>query len=219
MILREATIRFAGYDSDELKLKSAKRICCSCDNCGRVRWSPKQGYRDLCGSCSQSGKVLSNKIRQKISKSSMGKIISEETRQKISESKKGIIFTKEHCDKIGKGNKGKIISKETKIKISKAGKGRIVSEETKQKIGDAQKGKLNHNWKGGFDKKRSWLLPKDKCIKLNNKIIGFDAHHIMSGVIIYLPYNLHRSIRHEMKTSKNMNEINELAYNYLRGEF
>ena len=51
MILREATIKYAGYDPDDLKPKSNKRVCCSCDECGRVRWMSKANYSNLCKIC------------------------------------------------------------------------------------------------------------------------------------------------------------------------
>ena len=51
MIHREATIKYKGYDPDELKPKSGKRICCICDKCGRVRWMGKGNYCDLCHKC------------------------------------------------------------------------------------------------------------------------------------------------------------------------
>ena len=55
MILRDATIKYKGYDPKNLKLKSNKRICVSCDQCGRVRYIQYYQYRDLCFSCSISG--------------------------------------------------------------------------------------------------------------------------------------------------------------------
>ena len=58
------------------------------------------------------------------------------------------------------------------------------------------------------------LLNKNQCIKLNQRFEGSEGHHIMSGVIIYMPHNIHRSIKHSMKTGKNMKEINKLALNY-----
>lgn len=55
MILRNATILYKGYDPDLLSAKSHKRICVSCDQCGRVRYVRKAWYRDLCLSCSTKG--------------------------------------------------------------------------------------------------------------------------------------------------------------------
>lgn len=51
MINREATIRWKGYDPDDLKPNARARICVVCDECGRVRWVRKQSYRGLCRSC------------------------------------------------------------------------------------------------------------------------------------------------------------------------
>lgn len=56
MILREATIKYSGNDPNILKSKSHKRICVSCDICGRVRWVEFYQYRNLCLSCKQKGK-------------------------------------------------------------------------------------------------------------------------------------------------------------------
>ena len=58
MILREATILYKGYDPDDLTPKSHKRICVSCDKCGRVKWIPYQSYNkakysNLCFTCVQ----------------------------------------------------------------------------------------------------------------------------------------------------------------------
>jgi hypothetical protein len=36
MINREATIRYKGYDPDDLKPRSRKRVCMICDDCGRI---------------------------------------------------------------------------------------------------------------------------------------------------------------------------------------
>lgn len=62
MILRNATIQYSGTDPDTLTPKSHKRICCACDRCGRVRWIPKQGYRDLCYYCSISSQETKQKM-------------------------------------------------------------------------------------------------------------------------------------------------------------
>ena len=53
MILRTATIRYKGYDPNTLSKESHKRICVSCNNCGRIRYSIFRDYKNLCGSCSQ----------------------------------------------------------------------------------------------------------------------------------------------------------------------
>ena len=51
MIHREATIKYKGYDPNELKPKSQKRVCVICDNCGRVKWQNLAFIKHLCKSC------------------------------------------------------------------------------------------------------------------------------------------------------------------------
>ena len=52
----EATIRWKGYDPNDLKPNSSKRVWANCDDCDKGRWVPMGGYCDLCRSCSQKGK-------------------------------------------------------------------------------------------------------------------------------------------------------------------
>lgn len=54
MINREATIRWKGYDPDELSPKSGKRVWANCDRCGKGRWVSKDQYFDLCFKCANS---------------------------------------------------------------------------------------------------------------------------------------------------------------------
>ena len=69
MILIKATIKYAGYNPDDLSPKSHKRICRSCDICGRVRWISKSKYNSICLLCSsKSGKNSQNYKRGKIIK-------------------------------------------------------------------------------------------------------------------------------------------------------
>lgn len=81
-----------------------------------------------------------------------------------------------------------------------------------------QVGNKNFNWKGGFDATRPYLTPKNQCIKLNTKFIGSEGHHILSGVIVYIPKYIHRSNYHNMKSGKGMYEMNMLSLQYIKGE-
>ena len=182
MILREATIKYKGYDPDLLSYGSKKRICYSCNECGKVNWITKQNYNNskypnLCRSCSSKGErsyifrnPKSNQIKEKISKTLSGKVLSKETIKKM---------IKNHPHKSGK---------------------------------DAP------NWKGGFDKRRPWLSPINKCIQLNKKFEGLDFHHITKNVGIYIPVDTHK-INHSIKNNKNMDKINEVALQYLIGDY
>jgi len=46
---------------------------------------------------------------------------------------------------------------------------------------------------------------------LNDFFEGSEAHHINENDIVYMPKDLHRSIKHNIWTGKNMKEINSKA--------
>lgn len=56
MINREATIRWKGYDPDDLLPQSNKRVWGNCEICGKGRWMKKCDYRDICQRCSNTGR-------------------------------------------------------------------------------------------------------------------------------------------------------------------
>lgn len=56
MINREVTIRWKGYDPDDLKPQSSKRVWANCDSCGYGRWVYRFAYSDLCMKCSREFK-------------------------------------------------------------------------------------------------------------------------------------------------------------------
>ena len=130
--------------------------CCRYDN-------PKYGYNMTDGGDGGSGRIWSEKSKQKLSESLTGHITSEETKQKISESLVGRTFSEETLRKmsvshigIQSGEKhpmyGKSMSEETKEKLRQVAKGRIISEETRAKMSDSQKERLkdkeNHSFYG-----------------------------------------------------------------------
>ena len=203
MILRESTIKYSGRDPDKLKPKSHVRICVSCNECGRVRWVSKDSYRDLCQSCTKIGK--NNPF--------YGKHHSDESKIKIGDAERGKL--NHNYGKHGKDTThfGRKHSQETKDKWSKnrSGKGNNM-------YGSHRIGENAPNWKGGISGNREHVKHIRDCIKLNTKFKGSNAHHIMSGVIIYIPKNIHKLIWHNMKSGQGMKEINKLAINYLIGE-
>ena len=67
MIHRKATIKYKGYDPNDLTHGSAKRIYCICDECGRVRWLPMWSYKNLCIICSHKSEKISEETRKKMS--------------------------------------------------------------------------------------------------------------------------------------------------------
>lgn len=51
---------------------------------------------------------------------------------------------------------------------------------------------------------------------INEPFEGAHAHHMTKDVVIYIPAELHRSIRHNVFTGEGMKEINEKALNWLK---
>ena len=130
MILRNATIKYKGYDPSDLKPKSTRKVCCSCDICGRVRWLRLQSYRNICRSCNNKSKEQIEKVK----KANTGRHHSDETKRKIGLGNKGKSHkhTKETKKKISKSRKG----------ISAPNKGKPMSEEQKKKIRDSRIGRF-----------------------------------------------------------------------------
>jgi len=129
MINIEATIRWMGYNPEDLSYGSNKKIWAICDNCGKGRWLRKQDYRDLCLNC----KMKSTEQRKKLSGKNngmFGKHHTEESKNKISNNLK-ILF-------IGEGNPffGKTHSTELKEKMSKNWSGKNNPWYGKDKFGE-----------------------------------------------------------------------------------
>lgn len=76
-------------------------------------------------------------------------------------------------------------------------------------------------WTGFSPPNRPHLIDINQCIHLNSRFEGCNQHHIMSGVIINIPVDLHKSVWHRMtngdREDKNMKEINKLVFKYLLG--
>ncbi len=53
-------------------------------------------------------------------------------------------------------------------------------------------------------------------VPLNEPFAGCHAHHINQEEVIYLPVDLHRSISHSVTQNYGMEEINKLAFQYLK---
>lgn len=64
MIDEEATFEKFGYYSTDWKPKSAKLVVAVCDGCGAIRYPRKDGYRDLCPSCTVKKRFESSDARE-----------------------------------------------------------------------------------------------------------------------------------------------------------
>lgn len=89
------------------------------------------------------------------------------------------------------------------------------SEESKILRFCIRQGIERNEFTGFYNKVRDYVLLEYQCIQLNQRFIGSEGHHILTGVIIYIPKYIHRSVYHNMKNGKGMKEINKLALNYL----
>lgn len=81
---------------------------------------------------------------------------------------------------------------------------------------EMKKRKSKPRWKR--KRLRRHVLPATKCVKLNDKFLGSNAHHISAEIIIYIPQELHRHINHSLKSGYNMSVINILSFQYLYGQ-
>ena len=73
MINRNATIRWKGYDPDDLSPKSNRRVWTNCNACGDGRWSVYANCTDLCRSCAAKRRPpMSDITRSKLSEQNMG---------------------------------------------------------------------------------------------------------------------------------------------------
>jgi len=53
-------------------------------------------------------------------------------------------------------------------------------------------------------------------VPLNIYFKGSEAHHIDKDRVIYIPKNIHQSISHNVWTGKNMDKINQLAWEWIQ---
>ena len=54
-------------------------------------------------------------------------------------------------------------------------------------------------------------------VELNERFIGSEAHHLDKELVLYIPKELHQSIRHNVWNGMGMEEINNLACEYVYG--
>jgi len=158
-----------------------------------------------------------------------GKQHSEVTKKKISDANKG--KRKSPSTEFKKGHitwsKGKNLSEETKRKISDAKKGQVpwnkgkkgyVSKEVWQRRPQCLKGECSPHWKGGrklvkareHHKRRSFgFIPINDCDNSN-----WVAHHLDKSYVLFIPPELHRSVRHSLVNDVNMGVINKKALDW-----
>lgn len=180
MINIEATIRFKGYNPNDLSKGSNKKVWANCDNCGKGRWVKYQNHRKGSGLCNPCAK-LGNKH-------------TEESKKKISATNKGKKLSKEHREKKSKAGMGRITTEVTKKKISAANKGNKHSAETKKKISDANKGNkpteehLRKNRESSTGRKHSKETRRKMSAAQKGRIISKEHRKRMSAGQQHIPY-------------------------------
>lgn len=167
--------------------------------------NPNYGKR--CEETSMYGKHLSKERKQHISEAvsgekhgMYGKHQTEVAKQKISKTRKAFYATEEGqkwLDEHIRGENG-----------TAYGKGYLFA------------GEKNGNWKGGRNEARKRREEKRRgfgFIPLNDKFPGTEAHHLDKELVLYIPKELHQSVWHNMFTGQGMEEMNNLACEYVYG--
>jgi len=85
---------------------------------------------------------------------------------------------------------------------------------------------INQNWRKNHPEQLKIISKENKAkrrklgfIPLNEPFEKSDAHHIDFEYVIYIPEQLHDSIKHCVWTGKNMEEINNLAWAFLHNAY
>ena len=95
----------------------------------------KNGYNSTLGG--ESGYILSDEARNKISNTHIGKINSDETKRKISESVKKLYEDNDYKEEIRQRTIMAMSSDEVRMKLSNSHKGHIHSKETKRRMSNS----------------------------------------------------------------------------------
>lgn len=80
-----------------------------------------------------------------------------------------------------------------------------------------RKGKKNPRRSFKKRRLRKYLLPTSRCVHLNEKFAGSNAHHLSFNIVMYIPIELHQHIQHSLKSGVGMVEMNLLAMQFLYG--
>ena len=168
--------------------KSNKLVYRICDICNKEDWVKLDNYNRQKNKNLCNSCSKSNKLNY-----NYNKLMTNNQKEKIRKSKIG------KCS----GNKNPMFGKHQSI-------------ETKIKNSCSQRNIPIEDF-DGF-KNRNHVLPESQCIKLNKKFLNSNAHHLTKSIIIYIPIELHRHIRHSLKSGIGMGLMNMLALQFINGE-
>ena len=232
----KATFDQFGYYSTQLSEKSGRLIVRVCIKCGRTKNITKGAYSSICHRCVTQSEEFC-KMRSEIATRQFS---TEEGREKDRQGAiKRWLDPEEHI-KASIANKKAHGTPEARKANSKRTlqyhkdhpeqaeqhsifmKNLFNNDPTRAERVSALQQNEDYDageWRGWSDKRRLYLIPANRCIHLNPRFEGSVRHHIMSGVIINIPIDLHRSIWHSIKTGRNIKEINKLAFQFLIFDF
>lgn len=212
MILIDATIKWKGYDPNDLPKTSEKRVCCACNLCGRVRYIRFSRGDSICRSCSGKRHSVFMRGRPSPLKGRTSPLkdrkCTDEHKHKISEAH---LANHEQidveCAVCGKIKTVPLYRKDTAKYCSTrcrgiGNMGREVTEEFRERMSFLTRGWKNGNWQGGTSSEhakwysdvgnawRNSILERDGfvCQSCNQHGGDLNAHHI-------LPYSQHPDFR------------------------
>lgn len=191
---------------------------------------PKKGYKQTEEHIEKNRKAHLGKKHSEESKQKMrGHKVSKEAKEKNKNAHIGIknaFYGKHHTEEAKK------LMQDSHPDTSGENNGmygKHHTEEAKQKISDnhahlsgeknymyGRTGEKNPNWNGGrvaAEKRHRGF----GFIPLNEKFLGSDAHHLDKELVLYIPSKLHESVWHNVFTGQGMEEINNLACEYVYG--
>lgn len=226
MIDEYYTFLIFGYHSDDWADGSAKQIVAVCEECGKYRTVEKKSYKDLCLQCSRN----TNEYKQLMRTKSTGRIVSQDSRDKMSlsalnmspEKRQKIIdaapqMTPERLAKIVAANTGRIHSEEEKQKRANSNRGKVRTFESRRKMSATMQGIPMERWTGFAADNYINRNHNKNTIYMNGAFDGCNQHHITKTIVIHIPEELHRHVRHSLKTGYNMEKINMLALQFVNG--
>ena len=137
----------------------------------------------------------------------------KESRKEYEQTEERREYVRNYLKKYRQTDKGKeaikryLQSDKHKVTIKKYRQSEKVKEKSRI-YWQTEQGKINNRKKSS---KHRGLC----SIPLNEHSEGTEGHHIDEEHIIYIPIELHRSIRHNVRTGEGMEEINTIAFHYI----
>jgi hypothetical protein len=209
----------------------------SAANLGRPKhhWSKEERAKI---SIALTGRPCSAETREKIRSSNMGRVISAEQKEASREFHLGKHFLP-HFTKVcqccgkeyqpqGGGQKycsecQPLIRKETMVRFAEQNPDKMAANLTRYRSKHlAECLERSTKWAVDHPERIAACAKKQKAKRralgfneLNSPFMGCEGHHINRNDVIYIPKAMHRSVRHNVWTGRNMEKINALAGTFL----